>query len=161
MKETNENEIVILGTSQAISQATTRSDFSAIAVTRCYVIPSVTNIGEEEIEEFKYYTESIPVTNPRTGTFYDFQDPTRWTTAFEKDKTYNDIPRSYQTQTAFAEFETTFSNTTLSGNQLAVASTAFHLDQLGYRVHILILPSEADLLHFTLDRGWSYKVVGS
>ena len=158
---TADDKTIILGTPQAISQASTWSDFPAIAVAQCYATNSVTRVGEEMIEESVYFVESQAAMNPCTGTNYDFRDPTERTTAFEKDKTYDDIFRSYQTQTALAEFEATFSDTTLGGNQLAVASTAFHLDQLGYEVQILVLRSEVDLFRFVSGRGWSYKIVGS
>lgn len=156
---TKTNKIVILGTPQAISQATTWSEFSAVSITQCYASSSITNIEGEEIEEVRHCAESRVAMNPRTGTQYDFQDPTIGTTAFEKDETYDDISRSYQTQTALAEFESTFQGTALSKDQLTVASTAFQLDQLGYSVYVVVLQSEVNLLHFVQARNWSYKLL--
>jgi len=153
------SKTIVFGTPQTISAASTWSEFPASAFVRCYEASSAAYIGEEEVRETRYYAESLLVMNPDTGTSYGFQDPAEWTTAFEKEETYDDRPRFYQTQGAIEEFTSTFSDTNLSGHQFAVASTAFQLSQLGYEICVLASSNEIELIRFTRERSWNFRIV--
>ena len=82
------------------------------------------------------------------------------TTAFLKDGLYNDITRYSVTSNAIDSFNKIFSNNGLYGDQLAAASTAFYIKELGYSVSLIILKSETALIEFCQNRNWEFKIVG-
>ncbi len=104
-----------------------------------------------------YYIEASSAINPMTGGVYTKTNPMQNTTAFTQDKLYEDMPNRYQITTSGEnEFSKTFPNTNLSCNEISVASTTFHLSELGHTPIVLIYPTEYALLNFAKQQKWRY-----
>lgn len=103
------------------------------------------------------FVEASTTINPTTGCQFPVNTLLDNTTAFEKDKTYDDcIARYQQTASGKNDFNAAFPNINLTASEIATASTAFHIDERGHTPIILINHGEDGLLDFARQQSWRY-----
>jgi len=153
-------EVLVIGTSQAMDSYSTWQEEPVSGIATCRSV--TTRETYVDGSSVAYKTELTAGMNPRSGCQYPLTDLFKYTTAFERDNSYNnslDSLRYNLTLSAVSYFSKTFSESGLRGDQFAVACTAFCQQELGHKFYILVYPNETALLAFCKGQKWNYVIV--